>query len=48
MPPSGRDPAILKVVPQGSLPRTDFEVCRVIDARAAFRNLYAETPKGSG
>jgi phenylacetate-CoA ligase len=38
---------LVEVVPQGSLPRTDFKARRVIDDRAAFRELYAELQKGS-
>jgi phenylacetate-CoA ligase len=38
---------LVEVVPQGSLPRTDFKARRVIDDRAAFRDLYAELRKGS-
>ncbi len=30
-----------EIVPRGSLPRTDFKARRVIDDRAAFREMYA-------
>ena len=38
---------LVEVVPPNSLPRTDFKARRVIDDRAAFRELYAEIRKGS-
>jgi len=31
-----------EIVPKGTLPRTDFKARRVIDDRAAFREMYAQ------
>jgi phenylacetate-CoA ligase len=37
-----------EIVPQGSLPRTDFKARRVIDDRAVFQNMYAQIRSESG
>jgi phenylacetate-CoA ligase len=37
-----------EIVPKGTLPRTDFKARRVIDDRAAFREMYAQMRAENG
>jgi len=39
--------ALVEIVPQGSLPRTDFKARRVVDDRSVFREFNAQLKEGT-